>query len=756
MLNHQHILTFIFIGSLLFGLTLKEITQTLKIIGLGFFVLGLLQFGADYQQKQFNPLDHFKENSWAKITAQINSDITHRDTYDSFEIEISQINGKNLKTPARVLIANPPRQKTALEYSDTIVFESYLTAVPPDFRERLNKQGVYLSFILNDEVKRIKSSINPWHLFKKSCFNLKNKLIPFHIKSLPDPYQNLLIGLLFGTSVASLPAEKSELYRRAGVIHLLVVSGSQIALLVGTLQSIAGIFKMSPLLSFIFCTVINIGFTIATGADPSILRACVMAQSGLIATFLNQKRNAFSILLLSAWVLNLIDPTLIYSVSFQLSFAATFALLFVVPIVESKLQKYFPEKWAGMLATTLGPILITSPLSMFYFSGFSLIGIPLNLVVQGGIEMLVLLGFLSTLIGNIFYPLGYLINQTNLAGIWLLDTVVSFCANLPYSYINIVSPTLALVLLSYGLIAVFLGKLMIKNNLKLFGLIFCFLLLWHQADTFSNDKIFTSASNELVITAIDVGQGDAILIETPDHKKILIDGGPVNDKTLQFIKKKGINYLDAIILTHAHLDHFGGLPKVIKEINCGLILNTAYHNNNPVYQRFLEMIKKQKIPVEDAWSDKSLNLSSVVSFNLLSPSKPLITQDVHSIENENSTVVFLKYQNFSAIFMGDAGEPSEKRILQNYPDLKVTLLKAGHHGSRYSSSPEFLKQIRPELTFISCAVGNRYKHPHTEALKRFEELNVKVYRTDLQGNLMLTSDGNTYRVMVEKTGPPTP
>jgi competence protein ComEC len=754
-LNHQHILTFIFIGSLLFGLTLKEITQSLKIIGLGFFVLGLLQFGADYQQKQFNPLNYFKENSWAKITAQINSDITHRDTYDSFEIEINHINGKRLQTPARVLITNSPnsnRQKTILEYSDTIEFESYLSAVPPDFRERLNKQGVYLSFILNDEVKRIKSSMNPWHLFKKNCFTLKNILIPFHIKSLPDPYQNLLIGLLFGTSVASLPAEKSELYRKAGVIHLLVVSGSQIALLVGTLQSIAGIFKMSPLLSFIFCTVINIGFTIATGADPSILRACVMAQSGLVAVFLNQKRNAFSILLLSAWVLNLMDPTLIYSVSFQLSFAATFALLFVVPIVESRLQKYFSEKLAGMLATTMGPILITSPLSMFYFSGFSLIGIPLNFLVQGGIELLVLLGFLSTLIGNIFYPLGYLINQTNLAGIWLLDTVVSFCAVLPYSYINIISPTLALVLLSYGFIGFYLGKLMIKNNLKLFGLIFCFLLLWHQADTFSNERVFTSTSNELVITAIDVGQGDAILIETPDHKKILIDGGPVNDKTINFIKKKGINYLDAIILTHAHLDHFGGLPKVIKEINCGLILNTAYHNNNPVYQRFLEAIKKQKIPIEDVWSHKSFELSSSVSINFLHPSNPLIT-DAKSIENENSSVLYLTYQNFSAIFMGDAGEPSEKRILRNNPDLKVTLLKAGHHGSRHSSSMDFLKQIKPELTFISCAVGNRYKHPHTEALKRFEEIQTKVYRTDLQGNLMLTTDGQTYRVMTEKSGP---
>jgi hypothetical protein len=150
-------------GYLLFGLTLKEITQTLKIIGLGFFLLGLIQFGTDYQQKQFNPLDYFKENSWAKIRAQINSDITHRDTYDSFEIEIEQINGKNLHTPARVLIANPKIQKTDLAYSDTIEFESYLTAVPPDFRERLNKQGVYLSFILNDEVKRIKSSINPNH-----------------------------------------------------------------------------------------------------------------------------------------------------------------------------------------------------------------------------------------------------------------------------------------------------------------------------------------------------------------------------------------------------------------------------------------------------------------------------------------------------------------------------------------------------------------------------------------------------------------
>jgi hypothetical protein len=167
-------------GSVLFGLTLKEMTQTLKMIALGFFVLGLIQFGADYQQKQFNPLNYFNENSWAKITAQINSDITHRDTYDSFEVEITQINGKNLQTSARILIANPKIQKTTLQYSDTIQFESYLTAVPPDFRERLNKQGVYLSFILNDEVRRVKSSMNPWDLFKKGCFNLKNKLIPFH------------------------------------------------------------------------------------------------------------------------------------------------------------------------------------------------------------------------------------------------------------------------------------------------------------------------------------------------------------------------------------------------------------------------------------------------------------------------------------------------------------------------------------------------------------------------------------------------
>jgi competence protein ComEC len=248
----------------------------------------------------------------------------------------------------------------------------------------------------------------------------------------------------------------------------------------------------------------------------------------------------------------------------------------------------------------------------------------------------------------------------------------------------------------------------------------------------------------LKVTFIDIGEGDSCLIQTPGGKNILIDGGKGyrGKEVLSFLKRKGIRRIDTMVATHPDMDHIGGLLAVLdSNIRIGEILDCGKAHTSATYRNFLNKIEQRKsTKYSQPRAGQTLNWGEEVKVRVLSP--PHLRWD----SNDCSIVIKLTYGRVSFLFTGDAAEEAEKEMVSRYSTrLKSTILKAGHHGSRSSSSYDFLRSVRPEIAIISVG-KNPYGHPTKEVLDRLTRLGIKVYRTDLKGNITITTNGEDYQV----------
>jgi beta-lactamase superfamily II metal-dependent hydrolase len=268
-------------------------------------------------------------------------------------------------------------------------------------------------------------------------------------------------------------------------------------------------------------------------------------------------------------------------------------------------------------------------------------------------------------------------------------------------------------------------------------------------------------SHNLTLSFIDVGQGDSILVILPNTKTLLIDGGErqSSGKVLSTLQEHGLSYIDVIVATHPHADHIGGLIDVVNTVDIGQVLDSGQVHTTQTFEDLLDAIYNKQIPLRSVSEGESINLDPTVKIDVLNP--PEIIPDGANNEaefNDNSVVLKLSYGNFSALLTGDMEERNEARLVfKNATILDADVLKAGHHGSRTSSSSGFLSAVTPELVIISLGAGNSYGHPHQEALDRISASGAKyLLRTDIDGTITLTSDGggsgSNYSILTEKCG----
>ncbi|KEI98430.1 hydrolase [Clostridium botulinum A2B3 87] len=281
-----------------------------------------------------------------------------------------------------------------------------------------------------------------------------------------------------------------------------------------------------------------------------------------------------------------------------------------------------------------------------------------------------------------------------------------------------------------------------KKNLIITCLLICLSIVFTACSQQSSNAVNTSnKSNELKVHYIDVGQGDSILVQTKD-KNILIDAGTrkSSDSLISYLKKQHIKKLDYVIATHPHEDHIGGMPKVIEEFEISNFYAPKKTANTKIFKDMILQLKKKNLKINVAKKGISVDLSNNSSLDFLAPVK-----DNYENTNDSSAVVKLTHGNTKFLFTGDAEKTSEKDILNSNEDLSSNVLKVGHHGSHSSSSKEFLDKINPKIAIISCGKNNDYGHPHKETMKELNKRNIEVYRTDIDGNIVLTSDGENIK-----------
>lgn len=273
-----------------------------------------------------------------------------------------------------------------------------------------------------------------------------------------------------------------------------------------------------------------------------------------------------------------------------------------------------------------------------------------------------------------------------------------------------------------------------------------------KKSTQGNSTATLNSTGNLTVHYLDVGQGDSELIQFAG-KNILIDGGEVDmgSRVVSYLKAYNVTSLDLVVATHPHSDHIGGLAAVLRAFPVRHFLDSGQTYSSQTYENLLNLVDQKNINCTVAVRGQKINLDSRLQITVLNPPAQPVDDNV----NDNSVVLRLTYGNVSFLFMGDAETPAENSMLSSGLDMHADILKAGRHGSTTNSSPDFLKAVDPDVKIIEVGAGNDYHHPAQKTLDALMQVGAHIersatYRTDLNGNIDITTDGNSYFVATEK------
>lgn len=275
---------------------------------------------------------------------------------------------------------------------------------------------------------------------------------------------------------------------------------------------------------------------------------------------------------------------------------------------------------------------------------------------------------------------------------------------------------------------------------KLIVVLLCIFLLAGCTEAVKTEQLPVTAGHEMRVHFIDVGQGDSILIESPNGKTMLIDGGVkgAGQQVVSYLNELGVNKLDQVVATHPDADHIGGLIPVLQAIPIEQFYDSGKVHTSQTFEEMLMAIDQKNIPYYVPKTGDLIEFDKDVTVKVLNANE-------HATDNNDASIVLkVVYGNVSFLLTGDAGIALEKEMMQN--DVTATILKAGHHGSNTSSSEEFIRAVKPEVTILSYGEDNKYGHPHAEVVDRLQAMGSNIYATAESGTIIVATDGVNYTV----------
>ena len=691
------------------------------------------------------------------------------------------------------------RQAPYFRYGDRLLIEGVIEEPPDleafDYAAYLARQGI-VEVLDARSVKLVGEGEGS--AFYRSLYEFRRRLAASIATVVPEPQAALGQATLLGLR-RNIPSDLTEAFRRTGTAHLLAISGLHVGILLSiSLAVSAALLGRKHYLHLVAPLLVIWLYGLLSGMSPSATRACIMGSVYLASLAFGRQRGSLAPIGCAAAVMVAVSPSVMYSISFQLSFAAIAGIAAFTDLFGDRLRSHI-ERLVGhrsllraplvgvtdMLAISLAATLATLPLLAFHFERVSTLGIPASVLTLPALPFLIVSSAGTALTGlastTFAMPFGWIAWG---AGKYLTG-VVSLLAGLPGAAIDIGGIAEAVVVGYYGALALaygaasgrsgamrgFLRRVAVgggsagaprAGNRFGGGRIAMWLLVpaafaasfaWSQAVMGDNDL----GDDHLRVVFFDVGQGDAVFIETPSGRQVVVDGG---ERPLLMARLLGERMrfndrsIDVVAASHPNSDHIGGLLQVLERYDVGAVLERRIEYESTTYEAWARAVGEEQTlgaRMIEGSAGQVITLDSGVRIEVLGPPRELLRGTGSDADNA-SLVLRLIYGEVSFLLTGDVFAAGERAMLASGVNPNSDVLKVPHHGSDTSSTPEFLSAVSPAVAVISVGTENRFGHPDEDIVRRLREFVGEdgLYMTSERGTVEFVTDGETLWVRTER------
>ena len=601
-----------------------------------------------------------------------------------------------------------------------------------DYMKYLKTKKICGSLMVDGEVKLKKTKkINPiFTIINKLSLIFKQNLK----KLLPEQEAELEQGILLGDT-SDIESDIKDDFRECNLSHMLAVSGAHLSYLVLGINTVLskksfGI-RRRKILSIMFILI----FMVIVNMSSSVVRAGISTIIAIFATLIYRKQDTYTTISIALLLTLLNNPFAIFDVGLQLSYLATLSIIifyskFTQKQFNNKVKKYLYE--SAML--TLSANILILPITIYEFNTIPINSIISNLLAGPLLGICIILGMFTVIISTVCFPVSKLIAFPLQIILKILIKIIELISKIPFGNYTVKTPWFIVMFLTYAIIATLIYNK--KKITKILTMITLIIFIVMQVCAFIN------IDGKLKIYFIDVGQGDSMLVKTVRGKNILIDGGGSKDPDYDIGEKNLVPYLldrriktlDYVIISHFDEDHATGVAQILGKIDVSSIILTRQLEENDIYRHILSIAKEKKIKLIYVKEGDVLKIGGI-KISIIHPENKLM---INNPMNNNSIVCKVEYNSFSMLLTGDIEMEAEELILRKNINLKADVLKVAHHGSKTSTTGEFLKAINPKVALIGVGKNNNFGHPSNEVIQRLKENGTRIYRTDENGEISIT------------------
>lgn len=697
-----------------------------------------------YLNSKYQKIYEYSKYENVKLVGTVCSQIEETDYKYIIHVKLD----RNIKLILQV--EKDEKELKKLAYGNKIIFNGKYEE-PADrknykgfsYKGYLKTEGIYGIVKVENKIQVIKSK--NVSLLQLGINNLSIKIKQNLEKILPEKTVGLAEGILLGDS-SELGEGLKENFRDCNLSHMLAVSGMHLSYLILCLNFILNKKNFGIRNCKIISIVVIIIFMLITNMSPSVVRAGISAIIGILGTLIYRKQDTYTTIAFACLLTLIKNPFSLLNIGMQLSYLATlgivtfYPLLSKIKIPEGKIKNYIIEN----TFVTISANILILPITIYNFNT-----IPTNFLLSNliagpvlGISLIfeLITVFASVISINLAKIPGFIVNVC----LALLTKITEIISKIPN--ITVVTPKILCVILVYIIIlniCLYINNKEIFKNYKISKVLFILISI-----TLITNSINIESGMRFYF--IDVGQGDSTLICTPTGKNVLIDGGgsrtpdkyDVGEKVLlPYLLDRRIKKLDYIIISHFDADHAQGIETVIDKIKVKNIVVSRQASQSAEYDKIIKMCKEKKIRIIEAKRGETIMVDKYANFDILHPGDTLLDDGKGGL-NANAIVAKLNYKTekglFTVLFTGDIEYDAEQELVKEYGNkLKSDILKVAHHGSKTSSSQNFIELVKPKIALIGVGKDNTFGHPNESVLERLRDLKCKIYRTDENGEISI-------------------